>query len=183
MNAVHTAAGEPAKYVTFQLSGDMFALEISKVREVLDLTAITKVPQTPPFMRGVINLRGSVVPVVDFRRKFDMGEMEETRDSRILIVEINVDNEVTVLGAVADAVRDVIDLTPQDISPPPRIGTRLNTEFIKGIGKQDETFLIILDIDRVFTFDEISRAKGMEQSMNFTASETEIPVQDASARS
>lgn len=147
---------ETAQYLTFRLEEEVFALDISQVREVLDFTAITKVPRTPEFMRGVINLRGSVVPVVDMRLKFGMSRTEQTLSTCIIIVEINIEGERLILGALADSVQEVIELGPGQIEPAPRIGTRLDTEFIKGMGKRDEQFIIILDIDRIFSMDELA---------------------------
>jgi len=147
---------ETAQYLTFRLEEEVFALDISQVREVLDFTAITKVPRTPEFMRGVINLRGSVVPVVDMRLKFGMSRTEQTLNTCIIIVEINIDGDRLILGALADSVQEVIELGPGQIEPAPRIGTRLDTEFIKGMGKRDEEFIIILDIDRIFSMDELA---------------------------
>lgn len=153
------------QYLTFKLGEEVFALEISKVREVLDFTTITKVPRTPDFMRGVINLRGNVVPVVDMRMKFGMSETETTVNTCIIIVEIELDDETTVLGALADSVEEVIELGSEQVEPPPKMGTRLKTEFIKGMGKRDEHFIIILDIDRVFSSIELSLVQeaGEEQ--------------------
>ena len=144
------------QYLTFRLNDEIFALGIDKVREVLDFTRITRVPQVPEFMRGVINLRGSVVPVVDMRLKFGMPKTEKTVNTCIIIVEIKLDEETTVLGALADSVQEVLDLEPDQIEPAPRIGTRLSTEFIRGMGKRDEQFIIILDIDRVFSSEELA---------------------------
>ncbi len=151
-----TAITETTQYLTFRLEEEIFALDITKVREVLDFTSITKVPRTPEFMRGVINLRGSVVPVVDMRLKFAMSNTQKTVNTCIIIVEISVDGDTTVLGALADSVQEVIELSPEQIEPAPRIGTRLRTEFIRGMGKRDEQFVIILDIDKVFSIDELS---------------------------
>ena len=147
---------ETTQYLTYKLGAEVFALDISKVREVLDFTTVTKVPRTPDFMRGVINLRGSVVPVVDLRLKFGMSATEKTVNTCVIIVEVAVDGETTVLGALADSVQEVIDLAQGQIEPAPKIGTKLNTDFIKGMGKQDERFIIILDIDKVFSVDELS---------------------------
>jgi purine-binding chemotaxis protein CheW len=147
---------ETTQYLTFKLADEVFALDISKVREVLDFTTITKVPKTPEFMRGVINLRGSVVPVVDLRLKFGMSGTEKTVNTCIIITEVTVDNETAVLGALADSVQEVMDLDPDHIEPAPKIGTHLNTEFIRGMGKRDNTFVIILDIDKVFSTDELA---------------------------
>lgn len=153
---------ETTQYLTFKLDEEVFALDISQVREVLDFTALTKVPRTPEFMRGVINLRGSVVPVIDMRLKFGMSKTEQTVSTCIIIVETNLDSEKVVLGALADSVQEVIELEPGQIEPPPRIGTRLNTDFIKGMGKRDDEFIIIFDIDRIFSSDELSVVQGLK---------------------
>ncbi|MCM0081970.1 chemotaxis protein CheW [Geomonas sp. Red32] len=141
---------ETTQYLTFKLEEEMFALEIAKVREVLDFTTTTKVPQTPDYMRGVINLRGSVVPVLDLRQKFGMARAEKTVNTCVIIVEVELDGEKVVMGAMADAVQEVLDLEASQIEPPPRIGTRLNIDFLKGMGKHNDQFIIILDIDRIF---------------------------------
>ena len=158
------AAGimETTQYLTFKLDDEVFALDITKVREVLDFTTITKVPRTPEFMRGVINLRGSVVPVVDLRLKFGMVKTEKMVNTCIIIVEVVVDNETTILGALADSVQEVMDLEPDHVEPAPKIGTRLDTEFIKGMGKRDNAFIIILDIDKVFSTNELALVQNTQ---------------------
>lgn len=155
---------QTAQYLTFKLGSEVFALDISQVREVLDFTTVTKVPRTPDFMSGVINLRGSVVPVIDMRLKFGMSMTEKTVNTCSIIVEINVDGEKVILGAMADSVQEVIELEPGQISPAPRIGTRLNTEFIRGMGKRGDQFIIILDIDKVFSVDELAIAAGIKDA-------------------
>jgi len=149
---------ETRQYLSFKLEEEEFALEISKVREVLDFTKITKVPQTPDFMKGVINLRGAVVPVVDLNKKFGIKDTEKTMNTRIIIGDVDIEGDQTVLGVLADSVHEVMELEPGHIEPAPKIGTRLNTEFLKGMGKRDEEFVMILDIDKVFTSDELSLA-------------------------
>lgn len=149
------------QFLTFTLDQELFALEIMKVREVLDYTTVTKVPKTPEFMRGVINLRGSVVPVIDLRLKFGMPPLEKLDEACIIIVEVALDSEETVLGMLTDSVQEVFELNPEEIEPPPRIGAKLRTEFIKGMGKKDEKFIIILDIDKTFTSDELMLAQEM----------------------
>lgn len=160
-----TVAGitHTTQYLTFKLDEEVFSLDISKVREVLDFTTVTKVPRTPDFMRGVINLRGSVVPIVDMRLKFGMSRTEKTVNTCIIIVEITLDDERLIVGALADSVQEVIELEPGQIEPAPRIGTRLNTEFIRGMGKRDDQFIIILDIDRVFSSDELQMVSGASE--------------------
>lgn len=148
------------QYLTFQLDDEVFGLEIGKVREVLDFTTVTRVPQTPEYMRGVINLRGSVVPVMDLRLKFGMAQTESTVNTCIIITEIELEGEVTVLGALADSVQEVLDLEPDQIEPAPKMGTKLPTDFIKGMGKREEQFVILLDIDKVFSQDELITVQG-----------------------
>jgi purine-binding chemotaxis protein CheW len=151
-----TAINKTTQYLSFELDGEIFALEIEKVREVLDYTTITTIPLTPDFMRGIINLRGRVVPVVDMRVKFGIPEVKNTVDTCIIIVEVTLDDEMILVGALVDSVDEVFDLEPDHIEPPPKIGINLTVDFIKGMGKRDDGFIIILDIDRVFSEDEIS---------------------------
>ena len=153
---------EVRQYLTFKLEGETFALDVVKVREILDYSNITKVPQTPDFMKGVINLRGSVVPVVDMRLKFNMPPQERTVDTCVIVVEISIDDEATVLGALVDSVQEVFELEPTHIEAAPRIGTKLRTEFILGMGKREEQFVIILDIDKVFSSEELEMVQGMK---------------------
>jgi purine-binding chemotaxis protein CheW len=152
---------EVRQYLTFKLEGEIFALDVVKVREILDYSNITKVPQTPEFMRGVINLRGSVVPVVDMRLKFNMPPQEKTVDTCVIVVEISIDNEATILGALVDSVQEVFELEPTHIEAAPRIGTKLRTDFILGMGKREEHFVIILDIDKVFSSEELETAQNV----------------------
>ncbi len=146
---------ETKQYLTFKLSDEVFGVDVAQVREILDYVKITKVPQTPEFMRGVINLRGSVVPVVDMNLKFGMAKTERTVNTCIVVVEVILNEETTILGALVDSVQEVFEIEPQNIEPAPKIGTKLNTEFIKGMGKRDETFIIILDVDKVFSSEEL----------------------------
>ena len=110
-----------SQYLTFRLEDEVFAIDVSQAREVLEFSTITKVPRSPDFMRGVINLRGSVVPVVDLRIKFGMSMTERTINSRIVVMEIALDGEKIVVGALADSVHEVLELDPNQIEPPPRI--------------------------------------------------------------
>lgn len=149
---------ETTQYLTFKLEDEIFAVDIGKVREVLDFTTVTKVPRTPEYMRGVINLRGSVVPVIDMKLKFGMSKTEKTVNTCIIIVEVDLDGEATVLGALADSVQEVLDIEPDHLEPAPKIGTKLKTEFIKAMGKKgDNQFVIILDIDKVFASEELAQ--------------------------
>jgi len=153
---------ETRQYLTFKLGEEVFAIDVAKVREVLDFTTITKVPRTPDFMSGVINLRGNVVPVVDLRLCFEMTKTEKTVNTCIVVVEVLLDGEATVIGALADSVEEVIDLEPEQIQPAPKIGTQIRTDFIQGMGKRDAQFIMILDIDRVFSAEELAAIRGEE---------------------
>lgn len=141
--------------LTFKLGEELFALDIGKVREVMDYSSITKVPQTPDYMRGVINLRGSVVPVLDLRIRFGMPQVELTVNTCVIIVEAEINGSAVVLGAMADAVQEVLDLEPDQIEHPPRIGLNLNTSYLRGMGKCGSQFVMILDIDKVFGETEV----------------------------
>ncbi len=151
------------QYLTFVLDQEIYAFSISNVREVLQFDSVTKVPKTPDFMRGIINLRGSVVPVVDMRLKFGIGRVEKTVNTSVIVIEVTIDGESTMLGALADSVQEVIDLDTEDITPPPRLGTRLHIDFIRGMGKRDERFITILDLEKIFTLDELSLAQNLSE--------------------
>ena len=153
---------ETRQYLTFKLGNEVFGIDVAKVREVLDFTTITEIPRTPDFMSGVINLRGSVVTVVDLRLCFQMSKTERTRNTCIVVVEVLLEGESTVIGALADSGEEVIDLEPDQIQPAPRIGTQIRTDFIKGMGKREAQFIMILDIDRVFSADELSAVRNAE---------------------
>jgi len=142
-------------YLSFSLDDEDFAVDVSNVREVLDYTTITKIPRTPDFMKGIINLRGSVVPVVDMRVKFGMQEAEATLDTCIVVMEVELEGETTVIGAMADSVKEVLEIASDEIEPPPNIGTSLDIEFISGMGKHNEQFIIILDTHRIFSAAEL----------------------------
>jgi purine-binding chemotaxis protein CheW len=157
-----TEITETRQYLTFKLGDEVFATDVAKAREVLDVTTITKIPRTPDFMSGVINLRGNVVPVVDLRLCFDMTETNTTLNTYIVVVEVSLNGESTAIGALVDSVEEVIDLEPDQIQPAPRIGTRVRTDFIRGIGKRDAQFIIILDMDRIFSEEELSAFGGLE---------------------
>lgn len=155
---------ENNQYLTFNLDGEVFAIEVSKVREIIDHTELTRIPQMPPFMRGVINLRGSVVSVVDMRAKFGLDSVDDTVDTCIIIVEVKIDDQVNVLGALVDSVQEVLDIDGDQIEPPPRMGSRMNGEFLHGMGKHDEHFIMILNIDKVFSSDEIAMVQQGEET-------------------
>ncbi|HXY54323.1 MAG TPA: chemotaxis protein CheW [Nitrospirota bacterium] len=163
---------ETTQFLTFKLGDEVFALNITKIREVLDFIPVTKVPRTPEFMRGVSNLRGNVVPVVDLRLMLGLSKTERTINTCIIITEVTVDDETSVLGVLADAVQEVLDFEADRIEPAPRIGMRLNTEFIRGIAMRDNSFIIILEIDRIFSTEQFSMVRAVQDQEKRNAAKT-----------
>ncbi|HET9553692.1 MAG TPA: chemotaxis protein CheW [Anaeromyxobacteraceae bacterium] len=148
-------AAQRTQYLSFELRGVEYGVGILGVKEILQYEAITPVPSMPRSVRGVINLRGSVVPVIDLAAKFGKGETPVTRRTCILIVEVPLDGQPAVMGLMADAVREVIELGPEEIEPPPPFGTRVKVEFLVGVGKAGpKRFVLLLDVERVVTTDE-----------------------------
>ncbi|GFM32870.1 chemotaxis protein CheW [Desulfovibrio subterraneus] len=147
---------ENNQYLTFSLAEEIFALDISSVREVLELASITRIPRTPSYMRGVINLRGHAVPVLELRRKFGMPAVEDTVNTCIIIVEVELDGDTTIIGTLVDSVREVFEMGQDTIEAAPRMGTAIKSEFIKGMGRQGEHFVIILDVNRIFSAEELA---------------------------
>lgn len=140
---------EQPQYLTFHIAGEEYAAAILRVKEIIEFGAVTKVPTMPEFVRGVINLRGSVVPVVDLAAKLGMPLTNVTRWSCIVIVEVTIDGEDTVVGVLVDAMGQVIELSPKDIERPPAFGTRARADYLRGMGKVGTKFVMILDLDKV----------------------------------
>lgn len=148
-------ATERMQYLTFQLAGEEYALGILRVREIIQWQEITRVPTAPPAIRGVLNLRGSVVPVVDLGLKFGLGATEPTRRTCIVIVEVEREGGQTVMGIVADAVSQVMDLDDGDIEPPPSFGTRMRVDFLEGMARMGDRFALVLNVDRLLSTAEL----------------------------
>lgn len=142
--------------LTFLLDNEVYGTNISQIQEVLEYRKVTSVPRTPDFLLGVINLRGRVVPVVDLRKQFDMNLSDISVNTCIVIVDVLIDGEKTPLGILADAVKEVLELPTADIAPPPRIGSRIDTKFISGIGKYEDEFIIILNLASVLADEQLS---------------------------
>ncbi|MFT3829689.1 MAG: chemotaxis protein CheW [Opitutaceae bacterium] len=147
---------ETARYLTFRLGDELFAINVFKAREVLDLSHITRVPTAPAYLRGVVNVRGNAIPVVDLRNKFGLPQTGDTLNTRIIVMELQVDGEAIVVGGLADAVHEVVELEPHEINDPPALGLRWRTDLILGMGRRDDRFTIILDIERVFSADDLA---------------------------
>jgi len=151
--------------LSFILGKEIYAIEVSHVREVLDVIDITRVPRMPESMRGVINLRGSVVPVVDMRAKFGLDRVDDTENTCIIVVEVSVAGEMIVIGALADSVKAVFEIRESDMEPAPSIGTLMDSYFIKGMGKIEEGFVMILNVDHVFSTGDLSTAGTVGHDM------------------
>ncbi len=143
-------------YLSFKLGDETFAANVGKVHNILELSEITKVPGAPDYMKGVINLRGMVLPVVDTRIRFGMPSIEYTNNTCILVMEVEIDGEQVKVGGLVDAVQAVIEIEQEDILPPPGIGNKFRSDFISGIAEMDEKFIMIVDMDRVFSLDVIT---------------------------
>lgn len=149
------AEGAPAnqQHLAFALAGEVFAIEILCIKEIISYGQITRVPTLPPFVRGVINLRGSVVPVIDLAARFGRDATEIARRTCIVIIEADDGHE---FGLMVDAVNEVVDIPAAQIEPPPAFGGGIRSDFIRGMGKLNERFAIILDLDRVLSLDEMA---------------------------
>jgi purine-binding chemotaxis protein CheW len=143
-------------YLSFKLGDEEFAAHASKVLNILELSKITVVPQAPEYMKGVINLRGTVLPVIDTRIKFGMSPTEYTTNTCIIVMDIVVDNESVKLGALVDAVQAVLEIEPSQIMPAPSIGSRYRSEFIDGVTSINDRFVMILDMDAIFSSDDLT---------------------------
>jgi purine-binding chemotaxis protein CheW len=144
------------EHLTFMLAGDEYAVPIMRAREILEYHELTNVPMVPGYIRGAINLRGSVVPVVDLATKFGLPGSEITRRTCIVIMEVELDGEHMVMGIIVDKVLQVLEIPDTNIEPAPGFGAKIRTDFILGMGKIDDNFVIILDIDRVLSAEEIA---------------------------
>jgi len=147
--AVQSGLSKAGKYLTFALSNEEYGLEILKVREIIGYMQITAVPQTPAHVKGVINLRGQVIPVIDLRMKFGMNEVEVTEETCIIVVEIHQSDRKFQTGIVVDRVKEVLDIEGENIEDAPQFGSNVETNFILGMGKVNGAVKILLDIDKV----------------------------------
>jgi purine-binding chemotaxis protein CheW len=147
---------ESMQYLTFMLGKEVFALNILSVKEIIEYGQLTEVPKMPGFIRGVINLRGAVVPVIDLSARFDKGQAVISRKTCVVIVEVALEEGLHTVGVMVDAVNAVLDIEASQIEPPPSFGTHIRNDFIQGMGKVDERFIIILDANKVLSLDEIA---------------------------
>jgi len=143
------------KYLTFKLADEEYGLEILKVQEIIRMQTVTRVPRTPDYVRGVLNLRGKVIPVIDLRSKFGMETQEDTDKTCIIVVQVSGGDHRIVMGVIIDEVREVLDISADCIEDTPSFGASINTEFIIGIGKVGDNVKMLLDIDKVLTATEV----------------------------
>jgi purine-binding chemotaxis protein CheW len=154
------------QYLTFRLASEQYALEVSQVQEVLEMQEITHIPGMPKYMNGVINIRGRVVPVVDLRIKLGLPQNDHTEESAIIVAEIRDNNsdtdETVTIGCLADSVEEVTTLDQSSLEAPPKMGTTIQSAWIQAIGKREDGFVILLDIERIFSFQELAKVAGKE---------------------
>ena len=155
--AVQAMASQPQQHLTFVLGGEIFAIGILAIKEIIEYTSITDVPMMPPYLRGVINLRGAVVPVVDLLVRFGKPASAVTKRTCIVIIEIQIGNDRHDIGLVVDAVNAVLDIPASEIEPPPSFGTHIRTDFIQGMGKVNGKFVILLELDHILAFEEMQQ--------------------------
>jgi purine-binding chemotaxis protein CheW len=154
---------ESGQYLTFQLGEEIFAFDVLRINEVLEITQITRIPGANESMIGVINLRGSVVPVVDLRKKLNMSEKGRTVDTAIIIIDTEYGEGKVTLGVLVDAAKKVIMLDSSQLEPPPKVGMNLNIDYITAIGKQDNNFIILLNSDKIFSEEELVAASEVKE--------------------
>ncbi|HEV2286889.1 MAG TPA: chemotaxis protein CheW [Steroidobacteraceae bacterium] len=154
---LHDGGGGPEQYLTFVLGGELFAIGILAIREIIEYTAPAQVPMMPPYLRGVINLRGAVVPVLDLSIRFGRNASEPSRRTCIVIIEVAAGDELQQLGLLVDAVNAVVEIAPAQIEPPPAFGTRVRTDFILGMGMVDTRFIILLDVRNLLAAGELEQ--------------------------
>lgn len=154
--AVEAVAEERNQYLTFQLGGEMFAIGILNIKEIIEYGSLTEVPMMPEFIRGVINLRGAVVPVLDLSARFGRKRTEVTRRTCIVIIEVETDDEKHDVGVVVDSVSEVLEIAGGEIEPAPSFGTRIRADFIHGMGKVNGKFVIILSVNNVLSLDDLA---------------------------
>lgn len=155
-----SAAG---KYLTFAVSEERYGLEILKVQEIIKVTSITHVPKCPPFIKGVINLRGKIIPVMDLRLKFGIASIPYDEKTCIIVINITKGDQRIAIGVIVDTVLEVINFVPAEIEPPPNYGKHFSDQFIIGMGKKDELLNILLDIEKVVTDQESAKLSEMVQ--------------------
>lgn len=156
-------SSEQSQYLTFSLGDEMFAIGILSIREIIEYGQPTEVPMAPAFIRGVINLRGAVVPVIDLAVRFGRPSTENTKRTCIVIIEVDGGNQQHSMGIVVDSVSEVLEINQTDVEPPPTFGSRIRNDFISGMGKVDGCFVVLLDVNRILSLEEVSVVSAFKQ--------------------
>ncbi len=162
---IQTSSGQPevvteeeaSQYLTFFVAKERYAIDILDVKEIIEISQMTRVPMTPEYIRGVINLRGSVVPVVDLCARLGKERCDLTKRSAIVLVEVESRGERQMIGMLVDEVNEILDISASNLQPPPDFGTDIRTDFIRAMGRVDDVFMILLDINHVLSTDELSQ--------------------------
>jgi purine-binding chemotaxis protein CheW len=154
---------KPGKFLTFKLDNEIYATNIMKVREIIGVQPAIRIPKTPSFVRGIINMRDRTIPVVDLRMKFDMEHKEDSKHTCIIVLQVLSDERIVTIGAVVDEVSDVLDLTQDELQPAPQFGSALDTHMIIGIGHTKDRVIMILDVDKLLSSEEIFSLKDATQ--------------------
>jgi purine-binding chemotaxis protein CheW len=165
---------DQAQYLTFLLGGEMFAIGILQIKEIIEFGNLTTVPMMPGFIRGVINLRGAVVPVVDLSARFGRNQTEVTRRTCIVIIEVETGDEKQDVGVVVDSVSEVLEIPETEIEPAPSFGTRIRADFINGMGKVNGKFVIILSVNNVLSLDDLSMLEHMAETSALVTQENAV---------
>ena len=175
---------EASQYLTYVLSGEEFAVPIMQVKEIIEYRDMTNVPMVPSFIRGAINLRGGVVPVINLAVKFGIESSKITRRTCVVIMEVSFGDDETLMGILVDRVLDVLDIPACDIEPAPAFGSLIRTDFIRGMGKLNDQFVIILDVDRVLSAQEITVVGQLQGESSIEVVETvaTVPKEIAGAK-
>lgn len=165
------AGAEAGQYLTFVLAGEEYGVGILDVREIIEYDTLTRVPMTPGWVRGVLNLRGNVVPVIDLALKFGLPATEFTDRTCVVIVELEQDDDELVMGVLVDRVSQVTDLESDQIEPPPAFGTHIHVDYLLGMGRLEERFVLLLDVSRVLASEELTEVEGIEDRLEVAEEE------------
>lgn len=163
MNTVRKKTLTGPRYLSFFLGSEQYCIDILHIKEIMALVDITPVPQTPDFIKGVINLRGQIIPIIDLRLKFDMPEKENKKRTCIVVVELNYNEKLTYMGIIVDTIKEVVSIAKENISSVPYINAKIKSEYIKGIAEINDSIKIVLDITKILTSSEFVLVSELEQ--------------------
>lgn len=153
------------QFLTFELAGEAYGIEILKVQEIRGWEPIRKIPNTPDFVKGALNLRGSIVPIIDLRERFQMEKVDYTPVTVVIVMSINTASGLTIMGIVADAVSDVLDINPAEIKKSPNLGSKINTQYMKGLYVGKKNMVMLLDVDKLLNPEEFGKIIGLSSAV------------------